>query len=675
MSSARRWRRWGENGQVFTGGRVIDALRLTTPDIGAVTRSLAGAFAVAAVALYWGSGTSAMWATGAAAVAGATAMQGSPGARLPVLVVVSLEMGVAVLLGALTSAYSTIFVGVVAVWCFAAGMHWALGANAGLAAAAASALLVIAPPSAPSVAGVVLSTALTIAAGLVQAALVAVWPPQRWRAQRDALARAYRSLGTDARHLAVDRCAAVDSAPLIGLREAFADSQTSQRPMAYLGGFRLPEQIAATLSALRGDGQRDDEVGQLLMAAAVLLDAVAEHGPTARRDAEQALVRVDDAVAAVTGPATVAGQRFSQQLHDAAALRFGQLRRPTLIGWLDAAIVQVRAHLTWTSPVLRHAIRLAVAAAVGTTVARFAGVAHGYWIALTVLLVLRPETAHTYTRCAGRLIGIAAGLAVASALSALWQPTGTAALLCAAVFLGLTYAVSGAGYLAVSAALAATIVFVIAIGGDVDGFVLEDLVFAVVIGGGLAVVAHVALPDHGLVRLRQRAGELLMTEIDYAATVIKAFVHELDRPAEALSAAWQRAFRARAAFEAASGATRVDSRELRRWLRSYRTALNAVTSACTALESSLPARPSALSREFVTAVDDYVEALRGGPPSPATPWTVDIAGLTAANQHVREVALPLASDIGAARVLVTELAAITRSLSDIAVNSRDVAAP
>ena len=51
-----------------------------------------------------------------------------------------------------------------------------------------------------------------------------------------------------------------------------------------------------------------------------------------------------------------------------------------------------------------------------------------------------------------------------------------------------------------------------------------------VIGGGLAVVAHVVLPDHGLIRLHQRAGELLKSEIDYAAAVVKAFVHELDHP-------------------------------------------------------------------------------------------------------------------------------------------------
>ena len=179
-------------------------------------------------------------------------------------------------------------------------------------------------------------------------------------------------------------------------------------------------------------------------------------------------------------------------------------------------------------------------------------------------------------------------------------------------------------------------------------------------------MSHVILPDHALIRLHQRAGELLKTEIDYAATVVKGFVHEIEHRADTLSAAWQRAYRARAAFEAASGAARLNSLELRRWLRSYRAALNVVTSSCTSLESSLPRQPSTTLRpEFVAAVDDYIDVLRGAPPSPARPWTVDIVELTAANQQVREQGAQLAADNGAARVLVSELATITRSLSGI----------
>ena len=655
-----------------TGGRAIApagrawvrAVRLTTPDVGAVSRSMLGMLAMAAVALASASPSAAVWASGAAAIAGAIAMQDSPAGRVPLVIVVSLQMGAVVFLGALTASYNVVFIVVVAVWCFAAGMQWALGSKPGLVAAASAALLVISPPVAPSLTAVVFATLLTVAAGCVQAALIAVWPPQRWRVQRDALTRAYRGLAADARRVAADREASVGAAPLTWLREAFVDSEATQRPLAYHGGYRLPERITATLGALRGG---DDAVSLVLSPAADFLDAIANHNHTARRDAEYALARVDAAAAAVTGPQAAAAQRFSQHLHEAAASRFGEYRRHDLIGSLLAAARVMRGHLTWTSPVLRHALRLSSATALGVAADRFGAVAHGHWIALTVLMVLRPETAHTYTRCVGRVACIAVGIVVASALSLVWQPTGSSAVVVAVVFLTVTYGVARFGYLAVNAGLAATITFLLDIDPATARPAIEDLLFAVVIGGGLAVMAHVVLPDHGLIRLHQRAGELLKSEIDYAAAVVKAFVHELDHPAEALSTAWQRAFRARAAFEAASGATRADSRELRRWLRSYRAALNAVTSACTSLEGSLSSEPStALTPEFVAAVDDYVDALRGAPPSPATPWTVDIDELTAANQQVRERGAGLAADNAAARVLIAEVATITSSLAGIA---------
>ena len=121
-----------------TGSRVFDALRPTTPDIGAVARSLLGVLAMAALALASATGAAAVWAAGAGVIAGAIAMQDSPGGRVQLVVIVSLQMGAAVLVGALTSAYSVVFIVVVAVWCFAAGMQWALGGNAGLVAAAAT---------------------------------------------------------------------------------------------------------------------------------------------------------------------------------------------------------------------------------------------------------------------------------------------------------------------------------------------------------------------------------------------------------------------------------------------------------------------------------------------------------------------------------------------------------
>ncbi len=158
------------------------------------------------------------------------------------------------------------------------------------------------------------------------------------------------------------------AAPLTSLREAFADSEATRRPLAYHGGYRLPERITATLDALRGG---DDGVSQLLSPAADFLDAIANHNHTARRDAEYALARVDAAAAAVNGPQAAGAQRFSQQLHEASASRFGEFRRPDLTGSLLAAAAVMRGHLTWTSPVLRHAVRLSSATALGVAADRF----------------------------------------------------------------------------------------------------------------------------------------------------------------------------------------------------------------------------------------------------------------------------------------------------------------
>ena len=153
---------------------------------------------------------------------------------------------------------------------------------------------------------------------------------------------------------------------------------------------------------------------------------------------------------------------------------------------------------------------------------------------------------------------------------------------------------SGFGYLAMSAALAAAIVFLIDVTASADAGTMGDRLIATLIGGALAVLAHVVLPDHSRIRLRQRAGELLKTEIDYAATVIKAFVHGLDHPGRSAGRGVGARLPGPGGVRGGGGCDHVGrERDLRRWLKSYRTALNAVTTSCATLESSLPAQPPA----------------------------------------------------------------------------------
>ncbi|TPG33671.1 FUSC family protein [Mycolicibacterium hodleri] len=651
---------------------------ISAPDLGALGRSLLGVMVAAGVGLHWGSGGAATAAAGAAAIAGAAALQDSPRGPLRMVVSISVPMAAAVLLGTSTSSDGVLFVLVATAWCFVAGMQWALSANAGLIAAATGALLVTTPPIAPTASSVVTSTVLALGGGLVQAVLIGLWPRRRWRLQRDALTRAYRSLGVDAQKLAADPGVAVDPAPLLSLRDSFTltDHEARRRPLAYRAWYGLPQRISVTLTALAARSSADGAVTDLLLASSTVLDVVASHRRTAQREAMDGIQRVEAAADTVEMSNVPLAQRLSRQLREAVALRFGEptpgpdhvtrFGRHSGLTVIQTAATAIGSHLTWESPILRHAIRLAAATGAGVAVERFADVPYGYWIPLTVLMVLRPETAHTYTRCVGRVAGSAVGIAAASVATLVWHPSGLAAAVLAVVVLGLAAAVSGFGYVAMSAVLAAAIAFLIDISDTAEIGTTVDRLVAALIGGALAVLVHVVLPDHSLIRLRQRAGELLETEIDYAATVIKAFVHGLDHPGEALAAAWERAFRARAAFEAAAGATTTNSGDLRRWLKSFRGALNAVTTACATLESSLPAQPSAsLSGDFIVAIDEYAEALCGAPTSPGAPWCLDGDRVAAAEQRIRDAARHLGPNDTASRVLVAEIGDITRCLVGI----------
>ncbi|BBZ04366.1 fusaric acid resistance protein [Mycolicibacterium chitae] len=652
------------------------------PYVGEVARSLLPVLLIGAIALQWASPAAAVAAAGSAAVVGATALQDSAIRRLlPMLCAVVLGLGVATFLGHLTSPHTWLYVPVVGVWTLGTGLFWALSSPAGLAAAAGAALMVTAPPTpagwSAALGSALAAAALAVLGGGLQVLLVAVWPRQRWVAQRSALADAYGWVATTARKLALNPAASWDPTPLMDLREAVhaTDRHTRRRPPAFRGSHALPERIAMTLNALRADAD-EPEVREVLLASADALAAIGAGGPAAPVDATIALRRAEDCAAALSGSAATAAQRLHTQIAKAGALQLpgwpaarGTEQDPQggLRGHLRAARATIAAQCNGDSPILRHALRVTAAVVAGLLIARLTETPQGYWVALTALLVLRPETAHTYTRCVSRIAGVTIGVVAASLVTVLWQPTGMVAVTVAVALLALAYAVASYGPVPLYAALAGGIILLIDMAGTTDSAAMGQRVVATVVGGGLAVTCHVLLPDRTLVRLRQRAGELLRAESDYAATVVRAFAHPLDQPEVTLSAVWQRTTRARSAFEAAGSGVRADMAEVRHWLTAYRAALNAITGACAALEAQLPAvHHSTLDPRFVVAVDDYVDALQGELPSAGQMWTIDARHLAEADAQLRQAAARLGKQDTAQRVLVAETETITRHLLTVA---------
>ena len=148
----------------------------------------------------------------------------------------------------------------------------------------------------------------------------------------------------------------------------------------------------------------------------------------------------------------------------------------------------LRACLTWDSVVLRHALRFGVLTAAAVAVQRLWDPPFGYWIPLTVSVVLKPYAGTTLTRGVQRLTGTVAGVAVGLVISAMISGWAAQAVAVASAFF-LLLAVLPVNYAwAVFFLSAGIIPFEAMLAGSVDW---QTGLFRIVntgVGGALALV-------------------------------------------------------------------------------------------------------------------------------------------------------------------------------------------
>jgi hypothetical protein len=100
----------------------------------------------------------------------------------------------------------------------------------------------------------------------------------------------------------------------------------------------------------------------------------------------------------------------------------GEARK--IASWLSGPFDAVRANWTWKSVMMRHALRMAVVAGVDVVLIQVLHLPHGFWLAMTSIIVLQPYGSGTLRRGVQR-VGVAGG--------------ALAALLAAALFLRRDY--------------------------------------------------------------------------------------------------------------------------------------------------------------------------------------------------------------------------------------------
>lgn len=144
------------------------------------------------------------------------------------------------------------------------------------------------------------------------------------------------------------------------------------------------------------------------------------------------------------------------------------------------------------SLMFRHALRISIAIVFGFAIGSLLGVKNAYWIALTIIVIMRPNYGLTKERSKNRIIGTLIGAVIATAIVVITKNT-TVYMVLAVISLTFAFSLIQQSYKAGAAFITLNIVFVYAL-MDPNAFaVIQYRVIDTVFGAGIAVLANYVL--------------------------------------------------------------------------------------------------------------------------------------------------------------------------------------
>ena len=181
---------------------------------------------------------------------------------------------------------------------------------------------------------------------------------------------------------------------------------------------------------------------------------------------------------------------------------------------------RLRQHLTPTSLIFRHALRLPLALSIGFAMVHWIHPSQGYWIILTTLFVCQPSYGATRRKFSQRIIGTAIGLAVGWALFDLFPNPLVQSMF--AVVAGVVFFINRTTrYTLSTAAITLMILFCFNQVGDGYGLFLPRL-FDTLVGSVIAAAAvFLFLPDWQGRRLNQVLANTLSCNSQYLRQIMQ----------------------------------------------------------------------------------------------------------------------------------------------------------
>ena len=457
---------------------------------------------------------------------------------------------IAVLLGGLTAHSNTVAVIVATLWAFTAGMLVALGTSAADVGVISTVVLLVYSAQALTPLQALQAAGLALGGGLLQILLsIALWPVRRYEPERRSLAALYSELARIATHPSEATSSPLATKEIAQAHDALSGltTDTSLSALRYRSLLSQAERIRlslATLARLRSRLARENALHPAIVAldqfrenTAILLRAIAnslESGKEINLEADRLVLGI--ALAERLGRTGEEGaQSFSN-----AVMRDVKFQADALGGQLRAAIelsrnatpegeaefdkrealqpvwmrftsrlATLRANLNLQSGAFRHAVRLMICLALGNSLGRVIHPYRAYWIPMTIVLVLKPEFAVTFSRGVLRIFGTLAGLLLATALFH-FLPIHTAMeIFLIALFTFLTRWIGPANYGIFGVSISALIVLLISITGLAPREVIVARGINTIMGGAFALIAYLAWPTWERTRLPDLSAALL----------------------------------------------------------------------------------------------------------------------------------------------------------------------
>ncbi len=481
-----------------------------------------------------------------------------PGAyrlRVQRMLLTALAAAIAAFAGSILGQWSGALLVVAALWGFAAALLVAIGPHATRAGMISMILLVIMGAEPQPAAAALTAATLILAGGVLQTLFaIAAWPLQQYRPERFALADALRGLNDAARQPIIAGASIPLPPSLDDLQsllfgagrargraiEAFwVLSELAERMRVEL--FALADvQSACTSPSLPSAIQSARHAAaDVLAAIAAALEKAAP--PQAQKElaryaaASAVFERHADMFTGEPSLASIAAARIAAlggQLRAAvrnadAAGSHGEIRAQRAEYRLPRALrpanplATLRANLRLSSPACRHAIRCGVSLAVALGLSHMLPLSRGYWMPMTVAIVLRADFGATWRIGLQRVAGTLGGLLLTTALlhfglGQIWTALALMTLLCFGyrVLATMNYGIA-------VMCLTGLVVILLSFYGIPPETAVHARVIDTVLGSGLALIAYLVWPTWERGRERELLAQMLEAYREYLVAVLR----------------------------------------------------------------------------------------------------------------------------------------------------------